>query len=271
MDLSLTGVEELLFVLDSPAEPQNIRCEIELAGTLDAPRLREAAATVASRHPRAQVRLRRWRHSDRRLAWEQVHEFDNDPVRELRPDSRDALLDARDEELSRPFDLHRSPPWRIAVLEWEGRTHLLLVVHHALMDGQAAMILMRELAAAYAGPEPASMVRLAAVTEGDARPRRADALVRVAAGGLRRTARVASEGGDPGGRGMSPGGSAPRSRADCHPQAIEARRGRRLHRSAAGRGRDRHRSLEPSPRACRRPDSAAARGGPSRRGECRSV
>lgn len=209
-EIPFTGVEELLFLLDSPAEPQNQRLEIELPGTLDPERLRAAVSDVAARHPILRARLRPWRPSDRRLVWEVGEELDEDPVVYRKLETRDELLDARDELLSRPFDLHRSPPLRLGLLELEGRSHLLLVIHHTAVDGQALLTVLREYAAAYAGRPaydatrraPASAVSHESATLGH----RMTALGRIAAGALRRPARVARDTATPAATGCHLGG-----------------------------------------------------------------
>ncbi|MFY9586601.1 MAG: condensation domain-containing protein, partial [Actinomycetota bacterium] len=165
-EIPFSGVEELLFLLDSPAEPQNQRLEIELAGALDPTRLRAAIDEVVAHHQMLRVRLRPWRQSDRRLVWEVGEELDDDPLTHISTETYADLCDARDELLSRPFSLVRSPPFRVGLLEHGDRSHLLLVVHHTAVDGQALLTIMRELAAAYAGqPLPPEERRVPASDE----------------------------------------------------------------------------------------------------------
>jgi NRPS condensation-like uncharacterized protein len=210
VEIPFTGVEELLFLLDSPAEPQNQRLEVELPGTLDAGRLRTAVSEVVVRHPVLRARLRPWRPSDRKLVWEVGDELDEDPVVHRKLEGREELLEARDELLSRPFDLLRSPPLRLCALEHDGRTHVLLVIHHTALDGQALLTVLREIAAAYAGRPPVDhtvRVPASAVShETTTLSHRLTAIGRIAAGALHRTARVAPDRANPSAPGCHLGG-----------------------------------------------------------------
>lgn len=202
--IPFTGVEELLFLLDSPAEPQNQRLELEIPAVLDVVRLRAAVNEVVQRHPLLRVRLRPWRPSDRRLVWEVDDEVETDPVVVVAVRNDEELRDVRDELVSRPFSLLRSPPLRVALIESGLRSHLLLVVHHTAVDGQALLTIMRELVAAYAGRSvPPDGRRFLSDSDEDVAGwrQRAVAVGRVAAGALHRPTRVASETDD----GSSPG------------------------------------------------------------------
>jgi amino acid adenylation domain-containing protein len=54
------------------------------------------------------------------------------------------------EEAARPFDLRRSPPFRVRVLKYAEREHvLLLCVHHTAADGWSLGLLLGELGALY--------------------------------------------------------------------------------------------------------------------------
>jgi NRPS condensation-like uncharacterized protein len=208
--IPFTGVEELLFLLDSPAEPQNQRLEVELPGVLDPERLHAAVDEVVARNALLRARLRPWRPSDRQLVWVVGDELDDDPLAHLVPGTDDELLDARDRFVSEPFALLRSPPFRLALIERGERCHLLLVVHHTAVDGQALLTILRELAAAYAGrpaPDDGRRVPASAGDGGGASLRhRAAVLGRIAAGAARRTARVAADGEEPGAPGVHVGG-----------------------------------------------------------------
>src|SRR4051794_8423493 len=153
--IAFTGVEELLFLLDSPSEPQNQRVELELPRPVDAARLRDALAAVVGRHDLLRARLRPWRSSDRQLAWEIGDELDDEPLMTFAASDDEHLHDLRDRVVSEPFTLVRSPPFRFALFERAGRAHLVLVAHHSALDLQGMVVVLRELAAAYAGrPAP---------------------------------------------------------------------------------------------------------------------
>ncbi|GAB3856080.1 condensation domain-containing protein [Dactylosporangium cerinum] len=63
-----------------------------------------------------------------------------------------------DEEIARPFDLGQGPLARFALF---GRT-LVITAHHLVFDGQSKEVLLRDLAAGYAGEIPAPLPRTAA-------------------------------------------------------------------------------------------------------------
>ncbi|MER7003693.1 condensation domain-containing protein [Dactylosporangium sp. NPDC000555] len=63
-----------------------------------------------------------------------------------------------DEEIARPFDLAEGPLVRFALF---GRT-LMITAHHLVFDGHSKEVLLRELAAFYAGEIPAPLPRTAA-------------------------------------------------------------------------------------------------------------
>lgn len=63
-----------------------------------------------------------------------------------------------DEEIARPFDLAEGPLVRFALF---GRT-LMITAHHLVFDGHSKEVLLRDLAAFYAGEIPAPLPRTAA-------------------------------------------------------------------------------------------------------------
>ncbi|MEV8517133.1 condensation domain-containing protein [Dactylosporangium sp. NPDC051484] len=63
-----------------------------------------------------------------------------------------------DEEIARPFDLAEGPLVRFALF---GRT-LIITAHHLIFDGYSKEVLLRDLAAFYAGEIPAALPRTAA-------------------------------------------------------------------------------------------------------------
>jgi amino acid adenylation domain-containing protein len=51
----------------------------------------------------------------------------------------------------RPFDLGAAPPWRAALARGDGRTRIILDMHHILTDGFSLALLFKEWAALYQG------------------------------------------------------------------------------------------------------------------------
>lgn len=76
-----------------------------------------------------------------------------------------AYHEAREEEAPelvkafvRPFDLSIPPLLRVGVIKLARERHLLMVdLHHIIADGTSMMILIRDFAALYAGPEPGEL------------------------------------------------------------------------------------------------------------------
>lgn len=228
--IPLTGAEELLFLLDSPGEPQNQRVEIELPGRLERARLRRATRAVMERQELLRARLRPWRASDRRLVWEVGAEPPDAPVAHVVAGDATDLQDVRDQTVSQPFDLVCGPPFRLTAVERDDRTHLLLVAHHTAVDLQGMLIVLREVAAAYSGrpaplPERSAPPTPAVLGGLGDRCAGARALGRVASGAVRRTARVSPDGATPNATGVHVGGLrlSPAQTAALDPARLAAR------------------------------------------------
>ncbi|HEX5760996.1 MAG TPA: amino acid adenylation domain-containing protein [Thermoanaerobaculia bacterium] len=159
-ELPLSFAQERLWFLDG-LEPGNaalhIAAPIRVRGALDPGRLERALAGVVARHETLRTRF---------------PARGGRPRQEVEPAVRCALrvVDlrhlphraAREAEAARraarekaaPFDLARGPLLRAALLRLDAEEHLLLLtVHHIVADGWSLGILLRELAALYAGQE----------------------------------------------------------------------------------------------------------------------
>jgi hypothetical protein len=156
-DLPLSWAQERLWFLDRLAPggaAYNVPVAVQLAGELDAARFAAALAGVARRHE-----VLRTRFAEAGGGPVQVIDAEPDvPVRlvdlsALPAGERDAA--ARRllaEEARRPFDLARGPLARALLLRLGEREHLaLLNLHHVVTDGWSTGVLLRELAALYAG------------------------------------------------------------------------------------------------------------------------
>ncbi len=133
-------------VPESPA--YNIGWHVRLTGPLDRPRLERALATVVDRHEALRTTF---------------DATDGVPAQVVVPHVDIRVLNIQESEVDalvrHPFDLAKGPLLRAGIAAVGPEEHVLvLVVHHAVVDGWSCGILFDELAAAYAGeplPEPA--------------------------------------------------------------------------------------------------------------------
>nr|WP_063772078.1 non-ribosomal peptide synthetase [Kitasatospora mediocidica] len=166
--LPLTALQEgLMFHAEYSRQELDVyttQLVLDLAGALDADRLRGAVDALLERHPNLRAAFR-YRKSGEpvqviprtvQLPWEEVE------LGELPAQDRRAETDRRaDRERVRPFDLARPPLLRFALLRFgpESST-LILTAHQILFDGWSMPIVVQELFAHYADPG----VRLPRVT-----------------------------------------------------------------------------------------------------------
>ncbi|WP_275562122.1 non-ribosomal peptide synthetase [Streptomyces sp. 5-6(2022)] len=155
--LPLTPMQEGLlfhaqFDEDEP-DLYTVQLGIDLAGPLDADRLRGAARALLRRHANLRAGFRQQGLSrpvqvvigDLELPWTEV---DFTPLPEA---ERAARLDAlMDEDRVRRFDPERPPLLRFTLIHMgEGLARFLMTNHHLLLDGWSGPLLMRELFALY--------------------------------------------------------------------------------------------------------------------------
>ncbi|HEX4954586.1 MAG TPA: condensation domain-containing protein, partial [Thermoanaerobaculia bacterium] len=127
---------------------------------IDLPALRQALDALARRHPA----LRTTFGAEGGEPFQQVHERLGPELIEI--DARGWTAERREEVLARealrPFDLAAGPLLRVAVLaEGEGRTRLLLVIHHLVADFWSLAVVARELGAAYDAARAGEVLDLA--------------------------------------------------------------------------------------------------------------
>ncbi|WP_239082460.1 non-ribosomal peptide synthetase [Actinoplanes teichomyceticus] len=128
-----------------PRVPSYAYVRQTLAGSIDTDRLAAAFAEVERRHPMLRARFggggqRIQRPGGDRPAWLTVTRLTR-PVAEVDAELR-----------NRTFDLEREAPIRaVLAVEDAGPAHLILVAHHAAVDGYSLAILGDELWARYAG------------------------------------------------------------------------------------------------------------------------
>ncbi|MFJ3793087.1 amino acid adenylation domain-containing protein [Kitasatospora sp. NPDC090091] len=155
--LPLTPMQEGLLFHSQLAEEgpdiYTIQLGIDIAGPLDAGRLREAAAALLRRHPNLRAGFRQQGLSrpvqvvlgDLELPWTELDFTD------LPEDGRAARLDAlMDEDRLRRFDPERPPLLRFTLIRMGERiSRFLMTNHHLLLDGWSGPLLVRELFALY--------------------------------------------------------------------------------------------------------------------------
>ncbi|MEM8964512.1 MAG: amino acid adenylation domain-containing protein, partial [Acidobacteriota bacterium] len=156
VELPLSFAQERLWFLarlepDSPA--YHIPTPVRLRGTLDVEALSSALSTVVSRHEALRTVFR---------------EVDGDPVQVVLPDAsvalpvedmtseasslEDTVLASLRADALEPFDLSTGPLLRARLLRVADDDHVLsLTMHHIVSDGWSVGVLIRELAALYAG------------------------------------------------------------------------------------------------------------------------
>ncbi|MFJ9471263.1 condensation domain-containing protein [Streptomyces caniferus] len=114
-------------------------------GELDTARLAAAVDQLGRRYPTLRARVVREADSTW-LTWADA------PAIPLAEHAADQPLDEAVRSLwQRPFDLDAGPLARVDVVRGQGRTVLLITVHHLVFDGASVLLLLAELRRAYAG------------------------------------------------------------------------------------------------------------------------
>ncbi|WP_143671081.1 non-ribosomal peptide synthetase, partial [Streptomyces sp. Ru87] len=123
---------------------------LDLAGPVDAGRLRDALQRLLDRHPLLRASFRQL--PDGRVV-QRLADGVTLPWRETGISGADELAGLLRTDRAERFDLAR-PPLIRATLVRDGRRHrLLLTLHHIIADGWSVAVLLRELLAAYRGAE----------------------------------------------------------------------------------------------------------------------
>jgi amino acid adenylation domain-containing protein/non-ribosomal peptide synthase protein (TIGR01720 family) len=139
-----------------------VQTVVELAGTVDAGRLRAAGQALLERHPNLRAGFQHLRSGQPvaviagsvTLPWT---EYD---LSALAAAARAAELGRRlDAEQAQPFDAGRPPLLRMALIRTGPQSHhLVLTNHHLLLDGWSRSPLLADLSALYAGSaDPAAL------------------------------------------------------------------------------------------------------------------
>ncbi|MDT9687282.1 amino acid adenylation domain-containing protein [Streptomyces sp. P9(2023)] len=120
---------------------------LDLAGTVDPERLRDALQLLLDRHPLLRAAFRQLPGGEvvQRIADSTVL-----PWREADA-GRTPLADVLRQDRAEGFDLARPPLLRATLIRDGQRNRLLLTLHHIVADGWSVSVLLRELTAAYEG------------------------------------------------------------------------------------------------------------------------
>jgi NRPS condensation-like uncharacterized protein len=198
-------IDELSCYYDTPAEPNNVLCEVLVPGAIDYPTLRRAVDGALAATPRARGRMAAGGRFRRRYTWEFPAAASIDPLSRTTWSNEHELLTARVRFMARSPSLRTSPPVRLLLATGPDASCLMLNAHHAALDGISCAELLRDIADCYraltansartaicAEPVPAAPLRpLPSGTPASYQPSR----MRRAAGPVRRhlIARIAPE------------------------------------------------------------------------------
>jgi hypothetical protein len=131
------------FMREVRGYPWTIFAELSCDRPVEPDRLAEAAATAARHHPMCRVRPAG--HGD----WVEAPPGPPEPPVVL--DGGDLRI-ARESLLAMPVDLDRPPPFTVALVREPAGDRVVVLGHHAAMDGVGLMRLIRSLAAVYGDP-----------------------------------------------------------------------------------------------------------------------
>jgi NRPS condensation-like uncharacterized protein len=200
-----TSLDEVVHLLDTPAEPWSIQLEVRLSGALDAERLRAAIPVALARHPMSRAKLLPSRRTDKRWTWAISGAPDLDPLKVVDRDSDLELAELRAELHSLSVPLAESPPLRLRLARHPLGDVVMINANHAAFDGFGTLQVLRSIGKAYAEedePEPGvelslarDVDRLTRASSGAERIRRLRALADKARDLATPPARLAPQGG----------------------------------------------------------------------------
>lgn len=205
--LPFSVIDQVVHLLETPAEPWTIQFEVAIPGHFDEGRLRDALRLAVAEHPMARARKLPSSLADRTWRWQISPTIDVNPLRIIDCADAAALAAVRAEFYSRRVPLAESPPFRLVLARQATGDVLLLSANHAAFDGLGCLRLVQAIARTYRGdPDPtqavglhvARDVRSRTSTGGIAeRLRRLRMLGSMAANLVRQPTRLAPEGGTP--------------------------------------------------------------------------
>jgi len=138
----------LLQQLDPQSAHYNQQYVLRLDGSLDVEALRQALRDVVQRHEGLRARFEQRENGPVQVIDPATIDM---AIRAVRPEAAESELARIAElELRAPFDLIRGPAYRCVLLKFGEQRHaLVLTVHHIVIDGWSADILIEETAAYY--------------------------------------------------------------------------------------------------------------------------
>jgi len=149
--------DEMVCYFDTAAEPANVHLEMRIPARLDQPAFRTAAVTAITANQRAVSRLAAGGALRRRYVWEHPDRLDTDPVSFTTFADGAELARQRIAFLGRSPSLEVSPPVRLLVASGPDADYVILNAHHAAMDGQSCLELLRDIGRQYRGVPPGGM------------------------------------------------------------------------------------------------------------------
>jgi NRPS condensation-like uncharacterized protein len=144
-----TAAEELACHFDTGTEPCNIHLEVQLQGRIDEAAFR--AASIAALTANQRTGCRRARHGALSLSyeWERRGQLDADPVSATTYADADQLTQLRNAFLRAAPSVDAAPPARLLLASGPAGDHVMLSVHHAVMDGLSCLQLLQDIALRY--------------------------------------------------------------------------------------------------------------------------
>jgi NRPS condensation-like uncharacterized protein len=139
LPLPLVPFEQYMLADDRPAYPMNFFVRLRFAGRFDRRALDAAMSAALARHPLLTAIARR---SRRGWIWEAA---DRLPAVQWLTCAPGESLPALE-----PLDVRVEPGFRVTACEGQGRTDLVMQVHHACCDGLATFAFAEDLLANYA-------------------------------------------------------------------------------------------------------------------------
>jgi len=150
------GQQRLWFLsqLEGASATYNVPMALRLRGPLDRDALRAALEGLVARHEVLRSRFKSGEDGEPRLSLVARHE----PMalglglEDLRGQDEAMLQQVYAAEAARPFDLTHEAPLRARLVQLGEQEHVLLLTqHHIVSDGWSLQVVLRELAALYAG------------------------------------------------------------------------------------------------------------------------
>lgn len=149
--VSFNLVDEVVHLLETPAEPWNVQLEVRVPGHLDERRLRDALDEALAHHPMARARKAASQPASNRSYWETSPELDVDPLRVSECADDAAVASVRAQLQSVPIPLWQSPPLRARLVRQGEGDLLMLAFNHTATDGVGGLRVLYSIARAYAG------------------------------------------------------------------------------------------------------------------------